>query len=77
MTFHQKCLNNKGFKLKVLGPPVNPVWFDSFVLERNWFNIHEMTDFEGNRNIDRSFIEKETDWLLERIDKEIDIFVLQ
>ena len=38
--------------------PSNPIVYDRAILEHSWFNIHELPDREGNRNIEKKDIDK-------------------
>lgn len=50
----------KNFKIFFLRAPINPITFDSVVLERAWFNIFNMPDAAGRRDINQRQIESFT-----------------
>jgi predicted esterase len=47
----------KNYKIVFYRAPVNPITFDSSVLERNWFNILDLPSASGYRDIDKNEID--------------------
>ena len=47
----------KNFKILFYRAPINPITYDSVVLERAWFNIFNLPDAAGRREINKKEIE--------------------
>lgn len=48
----------RNFKIVFYRAPVNPITHDTVVLERSWFNIFDLPDASGRRNINKKDIEQ-------------------
>jgi predicted esterase len=48
----------KNFKLVFYVAPFNPITYNSAVLQHSWFNIFDLPDSFGNRDIDKSVIDR-------------------
>ena len=57
----------KNYKIIFYRAPINPITFDSSVLERNWFNILDLPSASGYRDINK----KEVDLFTKEIHREI------
>ena len=46
------------FKILFYRAPVNPITFDTIVLQRNWFNIFDLPNAAGRREINKKEIDR-------------------
>jgi phospholipase/carboxylesterase len=48
----------QNFKIQFVRAPFNPITFDSFVLQRSWFNIFDLPDASGRRDLNKKEIDE-------------------